>query len=309
MNEELSNRLATFAEENDMSGRGPLCVALVVTRHAKRLGLPMNPDDLMTERRGQVAGLGRTSVQSILRQHGIHRVLAEEGGRTSRGSVGNMRAYVHFLNSLNTDGLIDFDAIEDWWVEKVISFFSSKPFVLRFDVSKSLRSVIRDLLEQAEKRQREGSGTMYVGAVIQHLVGAKLDLVLGGITHFGASVADEGSGRDADFLTGDTAIHVTSTPGEGLIRKCERNLSGGLRPVIVTSEKGTAVARGLAEQAGVAERIDVLDVEQFISGNLYEHGRFESEGRRDWAEKLIARYNEVVQKHETDPSMKIILAK
>lgn len=309
MNEELSNRLTAFADEHEMAGRGPLCVALVVTRHGKRLGLPMNPDDLMTAAKGQVAGLGKASVQTILKEHSVDRVLAEEGGRTSRGSVGNMRAYVDFLNGLNADGLIDFEAIEEWWVEKVRAFFSSKPFVLRFDVSKSLRAVIRDLLEQAEKRQRKGSGTMYVGTVIQHLVGAKLDLVLGGIPHFGASVADEGSGRDADFLTGDTAIHVTTTPGEGLIRKCKRNLAGGLRPVIVTSEKGTAVAQGLAELAGVAERIDVLDVEQFIAGNLYEHGRFESEGRRGWAEKLIARYNEVVQEHETDPSMKIILAK
>ena len=37
-------------------------------------------------------------IQRILADHGITRVLAEEGGRTSRGSVGLMQKYVEFLN-------------------------------------------------------------------------------------------------------------------------------------------------------------------------------------------------------------------
>jgi len=305
----LSERLAAFAKENRMSGKGPLSVALVVTRHAVRNGLPLDADTLLTEGGGQVAGLGRANVQAILKDHGIDRVLAEEGGRTSRGSIGKMRACVELLNALNAEGLADIQAIEAWWIERVRAFFLGKPFVLRFDASKSLRSIIRDLLDQAEKRQREATGTMYVGTVMQHLVGAKLDLVLGGITHHGASVADEGTGRDADFLMGDVAIHVTTATGEALIRKCQRNLEGSLRPLIVTTTKGLTVAQGLAEQAGIADRIDVLDAEQFIAGNLYEHGRFELKGRRETAERLIGKYNEVVESCEGDPSLQINLGK
>lgn len=305
----LDARLTAFAKEKRMSGKGPLSVALVVTRHAKKHGLPLDPKSLITEQQGQVSGLGKASVQAILKDHGIDRVLAEEGGRTSRGSLGNMRAYVAFLNGLAAKGLADLDAIENWWVGRVRLFFSGKPFVLRFDASKSLRAMVRDLLDQADKRQREGSGTMYVGIVMQHLVGAKLDIVLGGVTHHGASVADHSSGRDADFLMGDVAIHVTTTPGEALIRKCASNLSSGLRPLIVTTGQGAVVAQGLAQQASIADRIDVLEAEQFLAGNLYEHGRFELAGRRETAERLLSKYNEIVGEYETDPSLQITLGK
>jgi hypothetical protein len=305
----LEKRLTAFAKDKQMLSKGPLCVALVLTRRAKSDGLPLNADDLLTEAQGQVAGLGKGAVQAILKDHGIDRVLAEEGGRTSRGSVGNMRAYVAFLNELAAEKLADLDFIEKWWIDRVRAYFSGKPFILRLDASKSLRSIIRDLLDQAEKRQREASGTMYVGTMMQHLVGAKLDLVLGGITHHGASVADEGSGREADFLMGDVAIHVTTTPGEALIRKCKVNLASSLRPVIVTTGRGTVVAQGLAEQEGIAERVDVLDAEQFIASNLYEHGRFELSGRRDSIERLISKYNEIVEECETDPSLQINLGK
>ena len=59
-------------------------------------GLPLDPDQLVTKSGGQVRGLGQSQVQKILARHGIERVLAAEGGRTSRGSLGNMRAYVRF---------------------------------------------------------------------------------------------------------------------------------------------------------------------------------------------------------------------
>jgi hypothetical protein len=308
MNDELARRLVEFSVDKRMTGKSPLCVALVITRTAREHGLPLDPSALVTESQGQVSGLGKGNVQTILAEHGIMRVLAEEGGRTSRGSIGKMQVYVAFLNDLSRLGVADLDAIEKWWVDRVRDFFASKPFVLRFDASKSLQSSIRDLLDQAEKRQREASGTKFAGTLIQHLVGAKLELVMGNISHHGASVADEGTGRDADFLVGDTAIHVTTMPSEALIRKCNRNLEGGLRPIIVTTGKGALVASGLADTLGIAERVDVFEVEQFVSGNVHEHGRFKLDGRREYASLLISKYNEIVDEHETDPSLHVAIA-
>jgi len=308
MNNDLARRLVAFATEKQMTGKSPLCVALVITRTARQHGLPLDPAALVTEGQGQVLGLGKGNVQTILAEHGVMRVLAEEGGRTSRGSIGKMHMYVAFLNDLARLGVADLVFVENWWVDRVRDFFASKPFVLRLDASKSLQSGIRDLLDQAEKRQREASGTKYVGTLIQHLVGAKLELVMGGITHHGASVADEGSGRDADFLVGDSAIHVTTMPSEALIRKCNRNLDGGLRPIIVTTSKGALVASGLADTLGITERVDVFEVEQFLSGNVHEHGRFKLDGRRDYANLLVSKYNEIVGEHETDPSLRVTLA-
>lgn len=306
----LTDRLAEFAKRNRFTTKGPLCVALVVTRRAVEFGFPLVPDELLTESGGQVAGLGKAAVQAILEDHGITRVLAEEGGRTSRGSVGNMRAYAELLNLLNIEGLADLENIEGWWVDRVRAYFAAKPFILRLDPSKSLQAIIEDVLDQAEKRQAENPGSTFAGTVLQHLVGAKLDLAHGGgIEHRGASVADEAGGLVADFLVGDVAIHVTSAPGEAVVRKCSRNLESGLRPVIVTTRAGAPLATGLAEQLGIGDRVDVFQVEQLIAGNLYELGEFAQTGRRTSAEQLVARYNEIVDSCETDPSLRITVGR
>ena len=73
-------------------------------QQARVKGLPSISGELLTEGGGQVFGLGKSAVQSILQRHGITRVLASEGGRTSRGSIGNMREYVALLNQLQAVG-------------------------------------------------------------------------------------------------------------------------------------------------------------------------------------------------------------
>jgi hypothetical protein len=306
----IDERLKEFAQKNRMKGKGPLSVALVVTRHAKKLGMPLDPEALLTDGGGQVVGLGKSAVQSILKDNDVDRVLAEEGGRTSRGSVGNMRKYVAFLNDLHAEKIVDFEQVEAWWIERVREFFSGKPFVLRLDASKSLRAVIRDLLSQAEKRQAQASGSTFVGTMLQHLVGAKLNLLLDSpLKHHGANVADDVTGREGDFIVDDVAIHVTTSPSEALIRKCRRNLDNGLKPLVITTYRGALLADGLAEQADMADRLDVFEVEQFIAGNLYEIGKFAQAGRRTTAEHLISEYNAIVDECETDPSLRIDVAR
>jgi Domain of unknown function (DUF4928) len=154
-------------------------VALVMTQQARVNGLPLDSAGLLTEGGGQVFGLGKSAVQSILQRHGISRVLASEGGRTSRGSIGNMREYVALLNQLHAEGRADLDAIEAFWIARVHEFFAAKPFRIRLDASRSLRTVVRDVLDQAEDRQKTTPGVYYAGAVMQHMVGAKLDCALG----------------------------------------------------------------------------------------------------------------------------------
>lgn len=305
----LKEQLKHFASDNKMKGKGPLSVALVVTRHGKKFGMPLDPDALLTESGGQVLGLGKSAVQSILKAHDIDRVLAEEGGRTSRGSVGKMQKYVAFLNELHTSGTLDFKQLEDWWIDRVREFFAGKPFVLRFDSSKSLRAVIRNLLSQAEKRQKEATGYTVVGTMLQHLVGGTLNMLLeASIEHHGANVADDVSGREGDFIVEDVSIHVTTSPSEALIRKCQRNLDNGKKPLIITTYKGVAVAEVLAEQAGIADRIDVLEAEQFLAMSIYKTGVFTQEGRKAAMERLITEYNAIVESCETDPSLQIDIA-
>jgi hypothetical protein len=148
-----------------------------VTCHARDKSLPLDPEQLITHGGGQVLGLGKQAVQNILLRHGIGRVLAQEGGRTSRGSLGNMRTYVEFLNGVYQElGSVDLDEVEQFWVQQVERFFAAKPFTLRLDGSLSLRMVIRSLLGQAADRQREQKGTTFQGTMLQHLVGGHAGL-------------------------------------------------------------------------------------------------------------------------------------
>ena len=299
--------LKHFFDENQMGAKGALCVGLVLTREAIEQGLPIDFTTLLTENRGQVRILGKSPVQKILGDYGIARVLAEEGGRTNRGNMGLAERYLAFLNDAkcSKEELI---TIEAWWVERVRDFFAGKPLVMKFDPSKSIRSIVHELIDVAENRQAKNRGAQIVGAVLQHLVGAKLSLVVPDELipkMHGSSVADAVSDREGDFSYGDAVIHVTSAPGEAVIRKCTKNIEDGFHPIIITTSKRVSVAEGLAESAGIANRLDVWDIEQFLSMNLNEHGLFCQDGRKNMAVRLVATYNNIIDNCETDPSLKI----
>ena len=141
--------------------------------------------------------------------------------------------------------------------------------------------VADDLFEQAKKRQKQNPGTQYLGTVLQHLVAAKLCLILpeGSFEIHGASVADGPTDRNGDFVIGNTVIHCT------------------------TMRVHTAL--NLAEDAGLAGRVEVWDIQQFLSANVYEHSLFDEAKRNATLSGIIDRYNKIVLEAETDPSLRI----
>jgi len=303
----LEKRLTVFQKENKLTSKGKLATMIYVSRLAKREGLPLDAAVLVTDQQGQVLGLGKSAVQAVLKDYGITRVLADEGGRTSRGSLGNMQKYIAFLNGLHSEGIADPAETEAWWIKRVNDFFNAQPFKLKYDTSKSLRAIVRDLLGQAFKRQKENPGTMYAGAVLQHLVGAKLSLIMpeGAIKSHGFSVSDAVSARSGDFNIDEVSIHVTTAPGEGLMRKCGENLNAGIRPIIITTHESMAGAESLAVIQGISGRVDILEVEQFLATNVYEISLFKTADRKITVERMIDEYNEIVEECETDPSLKV----
>lgn len=58
---------------------------------------------------------------------------------------------------------------------------------------------------------------------------------------------------------------------------------------------------------GIADRLDVFEIEQFVALNLYELGKFNATGRRTAVEEMIERYNTIIDEIETDPSLKITM--
>lgn len=298
---------ALCKEHPKFLAKGGLCVALVVTETARSRGLPLDPESLRTNEGGQVAGLGLAAVQKILEAHGITKVLAKEGGRTSRGSLGLMKAYVGVLNQLHAAKSLNLDEAITWWVQQVQSHFASEGPKFHFDVGKSLRANIEDLLAQAAEIQAASGGTNYVGAMLQHLVGAKLDLVLGqgNIHHHGFSVADESTLRLGDYQFEGVAIHVTTHPSEALAQKCGDNLKAGLKPLIVTLGEAVRPAEYILQTFDLKDRVDVLDAAQFLTANVYEHSFFKAAQCKTTLAALLGRYNTIVDGCETDPSLRI----
>lgn len=300
-------RLKEFQAENNIFTKGPLSLVVQFTRLVKDKEFPLNSDDFQTSSKGQVAGLGGSNLKKILKEHGITQQLSAEGGRTSRGSMGLMIKYVNFLNVWNTEEPVDFSVVEDFWAEQVREYFRNQPFILTADTSKTIGASLDELFEQAKKRQKQNPGTQYLGTVLQHLVAAKLCFIMpeGSFEIHGASVADGPTDRNGDFVINSTIIHCTTMPGALLIEKCKANLRGGCRPVIITIYDRVHTALNLAEDAGLAGRVEVWDIQQFLSANVYEHSLFDEARRNSTLSDIISRYNNIVLESETDPSLRI----
>jgi len=309
MSETVKKLEALRKKNKKFNQKSGLCVGLLVSRTAKERGLPIDWKSMLTPEGGQVAGLGKAAIQKILAEYGITRVLAEEGGRTSRGAIALMKAYVAELNAWHADGIVNLSEAETWWIERIHAHFSLKGPKFHFDLGRSLRANIEDLLQQAQEIQANARGTTHVGAILQHLVGAKIDLVVGKgkLRHHGFSVADQSTERKGDYQVESVVVHVTTHPSEALIRKCAENLQAGLRPVIMTLGDGVMMAAILLKNSPLADRIDVLDVCQFLAANVYERSLFKVADCKVTLSKLLERYNEIVASCETDPSLQIKL--
>jgi hypothetical protein len=146
-----------------------------------------------------------------------------------------------------------------------------------------------------------------MGSVMQHMIGAKLELALDeAVEHHSSNQADQQYGRPGDFLVGDCAVHVTTAPSEGLIRKCADNVEAGLRPIIVTLWDKVTTAQTLAENQSLDAYIEVLDFEGFMTANILERSRFSDRARSLRVADLVERYNAIVER--VDPVRGIKLA-
>lgn len=307
LNADLQAKLLAFREEKQIVNIGSLGTVLVITSKAKILEFPLDPSELITQGGGQVSGLSGRAINKILAEHGVNNQVGTESGRTSRGTINLAKDYAEWLNSLNSEGTVQLDQIEAWWVERFVDYFNTEPFKLNYDQAKTLVVVLRNLLDQAIDRQRKTPGKTYVGAVLQHLVGAKLELALpeAGITHNGASVSDSVSDRSGDFVIDDAILHCTTAPSPELMRKCKANLQSGKRPIILTLPKMIGAAEGMAEQLDIEGRVEMMDALQFLAANLYEMSLFKASERKITIDKLVEKYNEIVSTYESDASLRI----
>jgi hypothetical protein len=309
MDEKLTELLLAFREKQQIINVGALGTVLVITNKAKKLDFPIVGDDLITAGGGQVSGLSGSAINRILAKHGVSQQVGTESGRTSRGTPNIAKVYAAFLNEINAQQLLDLEDIEEWWVDRFIEYFNTEPFQMTYDQGKTLVSALSSVLRQAVERQKRSPGRTYVGAVLQHLVGAKLELALpeAGILHNGASVADSVSDRSGDFTIDDVVIHCTTAPSAELLKKCKANIESGKRPMILTIGKAIGSAEVMAEALGVEGRVEVMDALQFVAANLYEMSLFKAADRKTMVDTLVSKYNEIVEAEESDASLFIVI--
>ncbi|MFI7425424.1 DUF4928 family protein [Micromonospora sp. NPDC049836] len=289
------------------------CAGLYVTEHLGR-HYPLSRSDYLAE--SQVKGAGGPQAQRILRQHGEERPFLKEGGRTSRMTKEIAVELVNLIDGHARSGdLRILSALElgqvartlqAWFVDQIkVEYFGKQRLKAEFVPANPIKLVVAAVLRAAQER---GGNT--AGAVAQHLVGAKLALRFPALTISNESytTADIQTARPGDFLVGDTAIHVTMSPGPSLFeRRCKANRAAGYRSRVLVPEAKLAAALQLSELAQVGDYVAVQAVEDFVGTNVEEMAEFRDQSIRSGLRKLLETYNKRTAEVETDPSLLIEL--
>lgn len=285
---------------------GFMATMIKVSVHAGKRDLPLSEDSIITGGGGQVVGSG-AHVPTVVQDYGISRFQSSESGRTSRATVGYAKDYMHFLNDLhNKIGPYDLSIVILYWVKAVRSYLEREPIQVKLNGRATSDNHITAILHAAKDREKNFAGETIVGTVLQHLVGAVLELTGSPVVHSHSNKADVQYARNGDFDFTDSVWHVTSAPSEGLIQKCGQNIKGGWDPIILTIDSKVQAAVGLLENASLDERVQVLSAQQFLSGYLsIEDTR--SDTNKIGINDLINKYNEIIELYEKDLSRRIEL--
>jgi hypothetical protein len=294
--------------QNGSMNTNVMNAGLIVSRMAAD-GLPITDERLYSDGKSQVRGLSGPAIAKILEQHGETRIFTREGGRTSRGTVFLAAAIRDVLNDAKilvsdpVNAAYISSQLEMFFTKCVrLDYFDKQRITVDIDHTKPLSSVISDILRAAAERSDKPTG-----AVLQHLVGAKLQLRFPEekIGSDRANAADMHTDREGDFQVGTTAFHVTTAPMEKLISRCVENKSAGYRPVILTLESKVQAARQMADNVGMSEQISVQSAEIFIGTNIEEISTYDGDRIREGLAKLIRIYNSRIEQIEIDKSLMI----
>jgi hypothetical protein len=191
--------------------------------------------------------------------------------------------------------------------ESEYAYSDMRPFQLNFDSNISIRALFDDLFAQAKQRQENNKNVSYREILLRYLVEAVLSTVLPHrtIRIHNTAVADSPTDRGGDFVINNTILHCTTAPGELLIEKCKDNIRFGLSPIIITIFERVRTTLDLAEDAGLSGRIEIWDIQQFLSTNISEHSLFDGAARNAKLADIIEKYNAIIEEVETDPSLRI----
>ncbi len=288
----------------DFPARGTISGALVVLDHLKADYL-LDIDKHTAKGGAQIKGASGNAIKTILQSFGETRPFVSEGGRTNRGLRGDIKQLLDDMTNLHLEVLPLserkrlLEVMQRFLVGKVQDFHNRQRLKFVYSSSKTTRQLISDLLEEAKESRKDGY-------VAQYLVGAKLQMRFPQlhIENRSGSSADEQIDHEGDFLVGDTVIHVTVSPFPHVYEKCKLNISNGLRPLLLVSERTLIGARQNVD-VEIPGMVAVESIESFVSQNLEEMAAFSEESRKKSLKGLLELYNQRVDEVEYDKSLKI----
>jgi hypothetical protein len=94
--------LKTYKQNNGLPAQGTVAGALTILERLQS-DYTLNMDAHLAEGGAQIIGLGRARTSRILAAYGEKRPFLEEGGRTNRGTVTNMRVLLAALEPLHLE--------------------------------------------------------------------------------------------------------------------------------------------------------------------------------------------------------------
>lgn len=174
---------------------------------------------------------------------------------------------------------------------------------------RSVSALLDDLLTQLIKQERR----LQVSRFMLHMVGATLVVCKVAPQKLQHRAASNGPINEEwvsnYFGLNDTTLYCVSSPTEALMRQCAAVLTAQRHPFIITLRNGVIAAQLLAENIGIADRLDIIDFEQFMAANIHEHSRFDLASRRTVMQQLVTHYNHLIETLEGgDGRLKIALA-
>ncbi|KIQ64057.1 hypothetical protein TR51_28640 [Kitasatospora griseola] len=288
-----------------------MCAGLYITEFLVS-AFPLTHADYKAD--SQVKGASGAKAKTLLADHGETRQFTSEGGRTSRLTIKHAETLAEIVNGVGEEvGVEGYTPLERkvlahllqaWFVARIQDdYFGKQKVSAEIDPSFSVRTTVANLLEAGRER---GGNT--AGAIAQHLVGAKLQIRFPDvdINVESYTTADVQTGRAGDYEVGDTAIHVTMSPGEKVFKeRCANNIKNGFRPRVLVPEGSVLAASQLAFVAGLHKQVAVQSIEDFVGTNIEEVAGFAQTEIKAQLRKLLEVYNERIDVAEADKSLKI----
>jgi len=305
----LIQKLERFWAGHFHDSKGIFSLALIITRGASEQRPPYAQGQFLSPNGDRLAGAGNRTVQTILAEYGINFALPTIAGKISDTRRMWIEEYLELLNNLHQEGLLELAVIERWWIDRIQAYFESLAFKLRLNPERSLTHIFRELFEAAWTRGKGQSKSRLVSLLMEHLVGAKLEMDLPGIKIEDKRLSTT-EGFDQwrrSFRVEDAIIHVAAVPTETLIEECRDNLGEGLRPLVITSQQGIGGATALSRASNIDDQIEMLEIAQFLVSTIQKRRGFKESKRTSEVQDLVSAYNRIIDRTETDPRLKIAL--